>query len=410
MTENHDRRHALRQIFNAKHTMKTKYASIFVGTGLSVSVVLFGPSAAAQCVPAPAGIVGWWPGDGNTSDIVAGNNGTLENGATFAPGMVGQAFSLTNAFVVVSNRPSLNLTGSLSLEFWARPSSISGRGAVLDMAQEGTVNENYSAVNVNGMLVFQYYNGGWQWATAPNFFAAGTWVHGVVTYQAGNVFIYRNGAQVAQTNGLPPLLTNSANALAIGRYQVGSTGYFIGLIDEVAIYSRALTPTEVAAHYAADGAGMCKIQILVPPGDQVVACGSNATFSVVATNASLYQWQFNGTNIAGATNASLVVTNARSPQAGVYTVVVGDPAGYHLNASATLAFSFLELHMYAGVTIKGRVGGGYLVEYTDSLTPPVQWTVITNIVSLPVTPYIYIDFDSVAQPKRFYRVVSPDCP
>src|SRR5262249_44765099 len=32
----------------------------------------------------PDGIAGWWPGDGNANDIVGGNNGTLQGGATFA--------------------------------------------------------------------------------------------------------------------------------------------------------------------------------------------------------------------------------------------------------------------------------------------------------------------------------------
>ena len=42
---------------------------------------------------APAGLVHWWPGDGNADDIVGGNHGTLSSGAAFAQGMVGQAFS-----------------------------------------------------------------------------------------------------------------------------------------------------------------------------------------------------------------------------------------------------------------------------------------------------------------------------
>jgi hypothetical protein len=43
--------------------------------------------------PPPAGLVSWWPGDVDASEIVAGNNGTLHNGATFATGMVEKAFS-----------------------------------------------------------------------------------------------------------------------------------------------------------------------------------------------------------------------------------------------------------------------------------------------------------------------------
>ena len=42
----------------------------------------------------PLNLVSWWPGDGDAADIQGGNNGTLQGGAAFAPGMVDQAFSL----------------------------------------------------------------------------------------------------------------------------------------------------------------------------------------------------------------------------------------------------------------------------------------------------------------------------
>ena len=44
-----------------------------------------GPSA---CIQAPAGLVSWWPGDGDATDIAGANNGTLVGGATFGTGFV----------------------------------------------------------------------------------------------------------------------------------------------------------------------------------------------------------------------------------------------------------------------------------------------------------------------------------
>ena len=46
------------------------------------------------CVPPPAGLVAWFPGEGNANDVLGVSNGTLQGGATFATGKVGQAFSL----------------------------------------------------------------------------------------------------------------------------------------------------------------------------------------------------------------------------------------------------------------------------------------------------------------------------
>jgi len=37
------------------------------------------------CVPPPSDSVGWWTGDGSANDVVGANNGSLQNGATFAP-------------------------------------------------------------------------------------------------------------------------------------------------------------------------------------------------------------------------------------------------------------------------------------------------------------------------------------
>src|ERR1041385_5294121 len=82
---------------------------------LFLCIIVAHSSARADCLPPPNGLVSWWPGDGNANDIVSGNNGALQNGATFTAG-VGQAFLLSkgDAFVQVPNAPGLNPTGSFS--------------------------------------------------------------------------------------------------------------------------------------------------------------------------------------------------------------------------------------------------------------------------------------------------------
>ena len=49
------------------------------------------PRALLTAAPVPDGLVSWWPGDGHAADIWGNNDGTLMNGATYAPGLVGQA-------------------------------------------------------------------------------------------------------------------------------------------------------------------------------------------------------------------------------------------------------------------------------------------------------------------------------
>ncbi len=57
------------------------------------------------CTPAPAGLVGWWPGEGGGEDSVAGHNGVMKGGVGFGPGKVGQAFTFngTNGVLVYSD-------------------------------------------------------------------------------------------------------------------------------------------------------------------------------------------------------------------------------------------------------------------------------------------------------------------
>jgi hypothetical protein len=74
------------------------------------------------------------------------------------------------------------------------------------------------------------------------------------------------------------------------------------------------------------------------PLSQSQVPGLNATFSatVVGTPPLLYQWQFNGTNILGATNASFTITNVQAGALGDYAVAITNVAGGIVSSSASL--------------------------------------------------------------------------
>lgn len=76
--------------------------------------------------------------------------------------------------------------------------------------------------------------------------------------------------------------------------------------------------------------------ITAQPITQTVAAGSTAVLSVGATNASSYQWRRNGTPLAGATAASLVVNGAAAASAGAYSVLVSGSGGSVTSATANL--------------------------------------------------------------------------
>ena len=78
-------------------------------------------------------------------------------------------------------------------------------------------------------------------------------------------------------------------------------------------------------------------QIVTQPTNRVALAGSNTTFNVLATGSALvYQWRFNGLNLAFKTNASLTLSNVTAGDAGGYTVVITNTAGSITSAVATL--------------------------------------------------------------------------
>jgi hypothetical protein len=78
--------------------------------------------------------------------------------------------------------------------------------------------------------------------------------------------------------------------------------------------------------------------ILAPLFDQIATAGTQVTFELRVSGSQplSYQWQFNGTNIAGATNATYVIAAVRAPDAGSYSVVVSNDLGTATSTAAIL--------------------------------------------------------------------------
>jgi hypothetical protein len=141
--------------------------------------------------------------------------------------------------------------------------------------------------------------------------------------------------------------------------------------------------------------------IAVQPTNSTVSPDGSVTLNVSATGGGLsYQWQFDSTNITGATDPSLTLTNVCAANLGLYTVIVSNAAGCVTCPSVSLAS--VDIQMFAGVVVNGPIGSNYLIQATSSL--PGGWTTLTN-VALPTQPYIYIDYGSPTNARQFYRAV-----
>ncbi|HVK07597.1 MAG TPA: LamG-like jellyroll fold domain-containing protein, partial [Gemmataceae bacterium] len=217
------------------------------------------PGGVVTSLPA-AGLVSSWRGEGDAADALGVNNGTLVGGVTFAPGKVGQAFNFngTNR-VEVADAPTLDPTTAVTAEAWVNPSTLafaSGYGAVL--AKGSGASRNYALfVKSTGSLRLSYFTTGGAdvvLETAAGVVPAGVFSHvAAVIDVAGNVMrIYRNGQLVASRATAGPLVAN-ASPLTIG--MTNGTHGFQGLIDEPAVYHRALTQAEVQSIVNVGGVG-----------------------------------------------------------------------------------------------------------------------------------------------------------
>lgn len=298
----------------------------------------------ASCAPPPTGLVGWWSGDGNANDALGTSNGTLMGNTAYAPGVVGQGFLFDGSgdVVNVGNSAGLQLQ-NFSIEAWVKRNNT-------NFTSNGTFQEG---------LIFGYGDGGYGFifqydgalvlnkigvpiaSYSPFTILDADWHHVGVTKSNAVVFFYLDGT--AYRGNDFGATFSFTSPVGIGARADNLDNSFIGLIDEVSVYSRPLAATEMQSIYNASSAGKCALApsppiILSQPTGQIVGVGNSATFSVTASgSASLaYQWRFNGEIIVGATTSSFVRTNAQLADAGNYSVMVTNVAGTMTSSNAIL--------------------------------------------------------------------------
>lgn len=205
----------------------------------SASLVTAYSSVASAALP---NTVSRWAADGNALDSVDSNNGTLINGVTFGTGQFGQAFSLngTNQYVDIPDSNSLDITNALTISAWINPTTVTS-SRIVDKITVG-VTDGYLLDILGGSLRMiagsRLLSGG---TVATNTFQN---VAGV--YDGQFMRLYINGVQVASNDfgSIAPIPTNN-RSLKIGVDSTGNGNLFSGLIDEVNIFNRALSASEI---------------------------------------------------------------------------------------------------------------------------------------------------------------------
>ncbi len=177
-----------------------------------------------------------------------GNHGTISGAARTSAGKFGWALSFDGVddWVTVNDSNSLDLTNSMTLMAWVYPTdTMSGWRAVVNKEQPGGFGAAYylaanSDLNQPEVAV---YTASWNKLYGGPALSANQWVHLAGTYDGTTLRLYVNGTQVSsqpQAGGID--VTN-------GVLRIGGNSYwgefFKGLIDEIRVYNRALSATEI---------------------------------------------------------------------------------------------------------------------------------------------------------------------
>lgn len=256
--------------------------------------------------------------------------------------------------VTVPDNGSLNFSGGLTftLSAWVKASgNVQTNGGAIMAKGIGAGGEQYALDVVDGNFRFFVRSGVdpfpsivLQSAVPAN----GSWQHvaAVFSSSGGIMKLMVNGQTVMSTNP-PATLENNSHELSIGSRELSAiSGYtlpFSGIIDDVRIYNRALTDSDVQELYLHPG--IMTPSIVFQPQNASRFSGENASFSVVAdgTIPLTYQWKKAGLNITGATNSSLILTNLQLTDAGIYSVGVTNSAGGTVSSNAVLQVTVLPL-------------------------------------------------------------------
>jgi RHS repeat-associated protein len=304
-----------------------------------------------DCYPAGGGLVSWWRAEGNGLDSAGTNHGVWTGTPLYVPGMVGQAFNFTNIAtsyspgqkLVVPDSPSLKLT-SLTIEGWI---FARGPGYVLYRGDCRQGMDPYVvSVEADGSLQFLITSPQTNTASISNALTTSTWQHFAATFDgvSGNMCLYTNGVLAKQTStSVRPLtdLTSDHPGIGIGGQTACGWDFpFNGMIDELSLWSRALSASEIAGMYNAGAFGQCTncctplVQMLAPTNSQLftfsptnILLTASASSRIGAVTSLVFRangsalplggigtqtagtnlWQYLWTNVAWGTN-SITVT------------------------------------------------------------------------------------------------------
>ena len=304
--------------------MKTK--SLLLTAAATLCLIAASPAQNVPNYVPTNGLVGWWPFNGNANDESGnGNNGTV-NGATLTMdrnGQVNKAYSFNNSSILVPNSNSLQINNQFTLSIWINANSFpSPVSTIFSKGPDLTPFTWIFYINTSGfggISVQDNIVGGGCGTGNTIAYSTNNWINLTSVIDGNTSKFYVNGV-LDNTMNCSSSIYQNAYDVCFGKMNHPTFHYYWdGKLDDIGIWNRALSQQEITALYAAN---------CVPPVATVTAAGptsfcsgGSVQLNTAANPAYTYQWQNNGVNIPGATNASYTANAA-----GSYTVIARSSA------------------------------------------------------------------------------------
>ncbi len=209
------------------------------------------------------GLLGYWSFNEGTSTVVSDFSGNMNFGTTsnmanpatatsgWGLGRFGYAlkFDGINDFIDAGNNPILTPTTSITVSAWIKNNACSPTAYIVSKGDSVSYYLRLQQTGAGCILRFQTTTGaGTVTLDSPQgTLTPGAWQYVVGTWDGSNMRIYRNGVLVGGPTAQTGTLSSATENLQIGTR--GSVFSWNGSIDEVKIYSRALSQSEISAQY-----------------------------------------------------------------------------------------------------------------------------------------------------------------